>query len=296
MSILNALIQGIVQGLTEFLPVSSSGHLSLIQYFTRQSGESGILFTILLHLGTLLSVFIAFRKTICALIVEFFRMIGDIFRGKFSIKNSNPERRMILLIIVSILPMAFTFLIMDLFDKVATDNDIIVEGVCFLLTSLLLFLSDKVVSGHKTAADMRYRDAIAIGAMQSVAPFPGISRSGSTIAVGLFAGLDREFAIQFSFIMGIPTILGANILELKDVGSDGIGIPPLALIVGLVASLVFGLIAIRLVHWLVTSNKFKYFAVYTLVLGIVVVAVGIYEQASGHALQQYILAAFATAI
>lgn len=293
LTIANAIVQGIVQGLTEFLPVSSSGHLSLIQYFTGQSGETGILFTVLLHLGTLLAVFIAFYKTIFALIAEFFRMIGDIFRGRFSLRHANPERRMIFLLVVSLLPMVISFLMLDIFDMVSADQDIVVEGVCFLFTSLLLFGADRVVAGRKTARDMQYRDALLVGAAQAIAPFPGISRSGSTISMGLFAGLDREFAISFSFIMGVPTILGANLLELKDVASEELSFPIPALAAGLVCSLVFGLLAIRMVKWLVTSNKFKYFAWYTLVLGVLVVAAGIYEQVSGHALQRLVMAALA---
>lgn len=289
MTILNALFQGIVQGLTEFLPVSSSGHLSLIQYFTGQNGETGILFSILLHLGTLLSVFIAFRKTIGELIVELFRMIGDLFRGKLSIKNANPSRRMICLIFVSLLPMGLTFFILDFFDLIAADNDIVVEGFCFLITSFLLFSCDRTRQGRKTAKDMRYRDALAVGAMQAIAPFPGISRSGSTISVGVFAGLDREFAVSFSFIMGIPTILGANLLSVKEITSGGLDIPVAALVVGLVASAIFGLFAIKMVKWLVTSNKFKYFAWYTLVLGVLTVVVGIFEHISGGVIRQMII-------
>lgn len=290
MTILNAIIQGIVQGLTEFLPVSSSGHLSLIQYFTGQSGESGILFTVLLHLGTLLAVFLAFRGLILELIVEFFFMLGDLFRGRFSWRNANPNRRMIILLMVSLLPMAGSVLLLDLFDRVSSDGDIIVEGVCFLFTSLLLFASDRAVTGHKTAADMKARDAVAIGCIQAVAPMPGISRSGSTISMGVFMGLDRAYAVSFSFLMGVPTVLGANLLELKDAASEGLGFPIPVLAAGLLCSLVFGLLAIRMVKWLVTSNKFKYFAWYTLILGLLTVAAGIYEQVSGHALQQMILA------
>jgi undecaprenyl-diphosphatase len=278
LNILNAIIQGIVQGLTEFLPVSSSGHLSLIQYFTGQGGESGILFTVLLHLGTLLAVFIAFRKLILDLIVEVFALIGDLFRGRFSWKNANPNRRMVILLLVSLLPMAVSVLLLDVFETASTDQDIIVEGVCFLFTSFLLFTSDRVVPGHKTAKDMEFRDALAIGAMQAIAPFPGISRSGSTIATGIFMGLDRKFAVSFSFIMGVPTVLGANLLELKDVGAEGLVFPIPVLLAGMAAALVFGLLAIKMVNWLVTSNKFKYFAWYTLILGVVTVGIGVYHK------------------
>lgn len=293
MTIGNAALQGIVQGLTEFLPVSSSGHLSLIQYFTGQGGESGILFTVLLHLGTLLAVFLAFYKTILRLIAEVFLMIADLFRGRFSLRNANPYRRMVLLLVVSLLPMAVSVLFLDQFDRVSSDNDIVVEGICFLVTSFLLFGSDRCVKGHKKAKDMRFRDAVAVGAMQAVAPMPGLSRSGSTISMGLFMGLDRKFAVSFSFIMGIPTVLGANLLELKDVAAEGMPVPVPALVVGLLCALVFGVLAIRLVNWLVVSDKFKYFAWYTLILGIVVVALGIYEQAGGHALQQAVMAGMA---
>ena len=245
----------------------------------------GALFTVLLHLGTILAVFIAFFSTISALVAEFFAMLGDIFRGRFSLKNANPNRRMILLIIVSLIPMAFSLLLLDLFNNVAADNDIVVEGICFLFTSFLLFASDRCVSGHKAAGDMRYKDAVVIGAMQAIAPLPGISRSGSTIAAGLFMGLDRKFAVTFSFIMGVPTVLGANVMEIKNIAADGLSIPVPSLAAGLAASLIFGLIAIRMVNWLVTSNKFKWFAWYTCILGVITVIAGIYENISGHALQ-----------
>lgn len=291
MTILNAIIQGIIQGLTEFLPVSSSGHLSLLQYFTGMSGETGILFTVLLHLGTLLAVVIAFFDTIKELAVELFRMLADLFRGRFMVRGAPPARRMITLLIVSLLPMVVSFLLLDIFDMVSADNDIIVEGICFLFTSLLLFASDRCVKGRKDARDMKYRDALVIGGFQAIAPFPGISRSGSTIAAGLFTGLDRKFAVRFSFIMGIPTILGANLLQLKDIGSEGLGFSWPVLAAGLAASLVFGLLAIKMVNWLVTSDKFRYFAWYTLVLGILTTGAGIFELLSGNALQSLVMSA-----
>lgn len=288
MNIGNAIFQGIIQGLTEFLPVSSSGHLSLVQYFTGQNGETGALFSILLHMGTLLAVFIAFFSTIWALILEFFSMVADIFRGRFSVKDANPNRRMILLLIVSLAPMVISYLLLDFYDMISSDNDIVVEGICFLITSFLLFASDRCGEGRKNAGTMRYRDALAIGTMQAIAPLPGISRSGSTIATGLFMGLDRKFAVTFSFIMGVPTVLGANLMELKDISQSGLAVPVPSLIAGLAAALIFGLIAIRMVSWLVTSSKFKWFAWYTFALGIATVIIGIAENANGHALQRMI--------
>ena len=139
MTILEAILQGIVQGLTEFLPVSSSGHLSLFQHFFGLDGENAVTMTIILHLGTLVAVFVAFWDKIKKLILEAFRMLGDIFMGKFKWKTMNTERRMIMMIIVSILPLFGFYIFKDFFDNLASDEDIIVEGFAFLYTSALLF-------------------------------------------------------------------------------------------------------------------------------------------------------------
>lgn len=290
MTIIDAIIQGVIQGLTEFLPVSSSGHLSLVQYFTGTGGESGAFFSILLHLGTLFSVFLAFHKTILGLIAEFFGTLADIFRGRFSPKHATPQRRMLLLLIVSLLPMVVTVFLKDWFSALSSDNSILAEGLCFLLTSALLFLSDKCVKGHKNAASMQYRDAVAVGLMQAFAPLPGLSRSGSTISVGLMMGLERRYAVAFSFIMGVPAVLGANLLEIPEVMENGVGLPWGVLLTGLVVSFIFGLMAIKMVNWLVTSDKFKYFAWYTLVLGVFTVAAALIDLATGGAVRQLIAA------
>ena len=290
MSIGEAIVNGMVQGLTEFLPVSSSGHLGLLQYFTGRGAETGLFFTILLHLGTLLAVFLAFWKTISGLIAEVFLLLGELVRGRFRLANPTPRRKMLYLLFVSLLPMALSFFLLDVFTAVSTDNDIVLEGACFLLTSLLLFLCANNGNGRKKAASMSYQDALVIGGMQALAPMPGISRSGSTVAVGMLAGLDREFAIAFSFIMGVPTVLGANILEIADAvqSGEGLAVSVPVLLVGVVASLLFGLLAIRLVRWLAASDKFRWFAWYTLVLGVVTVLVGIVEHIAGHPLQQWV--------
>ncbi len=289
MSILDAIIQGLVQGLTEFLPISSSGHLSIIQYFTGSGGESGAIFSVFLHMGTLIAVFIAFFPTIWALIVEFFRMIGDIFTGRFSFKKAGPERRMIFMLVVSLIPLALVVFLKDFYQSLSSDNDIIVEGICLLLTGLLLTLADRCTKGHRTAGDMRYKDALAIGAMQAIAPLPGLSRSGSTISMGLMMGLERQFAVAFSFIMGVPAVLGANLLEMKDAMSEGLAFQPTVLIIGLLVAAVSGFLAIKMVNWLVKSDKFKYFAYYTFVVGTLVVLLGIYETLTNHSIQRMLI-------
>ncbi len=289
MTIWDALIQGIVQGLTEFLPVSSSGHLSLVQYFTGNSGETGAMFSILLHLGTLIAVFIAFRKTIWELIVEAFAMLGDIFRGKFSFKTMNPQRRMIWMLLLSLVPLLFFVLIKDVYSSVASDNDIVVEGVCFVVTGILLLLSDKLGSGKTDMATMRPRDALAMGIAQGIAPLPGISRSGSTVATGLLMGLDRSYAVTFSFIMGVPAVLGANVLELGDALGEPFPLSMSVVLVGVLAAVVFGLLAIKMVQWLIHTDKYKYFGYYTLILGAAAIIIGLVEWKSGHWIQRMLL-------
>ena len=289
MTIGNAIFQGIIQGLTEFLPVSSSGHLSLIQYFTGQGAEYGLFFTVLLHLGTLLAVFLAFWSTIAGLIAEFFRMVADLVRGRFSWRTANPKRRMVLLLILSLFPMIITVFLRDWFTGLATDDSLFAEGFAFLFTSALLFLSDRCVKGHKTAKNMKPRDALVIGTMQAFAPIPGISRSGSTISVGLLLGLDRSYAVAFSFIMGIPAVMGASVLEIGDAMREGVTMSVPAMALGVLFALIFGLLAIRLVRWLVVSDKFKYFAWYTLALGLLVLCVATFEHFSGGAMRAVIM-------
>ncbi len=292
MTIIEAIIQGIIQGLTEFLPISSSGHLALYQYFTGQGGETGALFSLVLHLGTLIAVFIAFWGTIRPLIVEFFAMLRDLFTGRIDWKRPNAKRRMIFLLIVSLLPLGVTFLVKDPVRAVAADNDIIVEGICFIVTGVLLMFADRCVKGRHNARDMSYRGALVIGAAQAVAPLPGISRSGSTLSMGLLLGLDQKFAVSFSFIMGIPAVAGAILLDAKELVGGGLQIPLPALIAGLITSAVFGIIAIGMVRWLVMGEKLRYFSYYTLILGSAVTVAGIYEVISNHHLQAVVSALF----
>lgn len=288
MTLLEAIIQGIIQGLTEFLPVSSSGHLALYQYFTGQSGESGALFSLVLHFGTLIAVFVAFRTTIWELIREFFYIIGDLFRGQMTFKRVNPQRKMIFLLVVSLLPLFITLLLKDILRGVAVDNSIVVEGVCFLVTSLMLLMADKC-TGRTKAPGMTYRAAASIGLVQAFAPLPGISRSGSTLATGMILGLDRSFAVSFSFIMGIPAVCAALLLDAKDIMGGGLNLPASVIIIGLICSAVFGLLAIGMVRWLVASQKLRWFGYYTLVLGIIVLGTGVYDSMFDHAIQNAII-------
>ena len=289
MNIFEAIMQGIIQGLTEFLPVSSSGHLSLYQHFTGNSGEGALLFSAVLHLGTLVAVFTAFRKTIWELIKELGFMIKDIFTGKFKWKEMNPPRRAIIMMIISLLMLIPFYIFKDFFEGVSEDSDIIVEGICFLYTATILFLSDRCVKGNKKFGDITVKNAVTVGAFQGVALLPGVSRSGSTISGGLFCGFERETAVQYSFILGIPAILGGCLLQVKDaVDQKAMDIEPLNFAVGFIVSAIVGICAIKMVNWLVKSDKFKIFAVSTLILGVVVIGIGIFEHAVGMNLVDYL--------
>lgn len=282
MSIFDAVIQGIIQGLTEFLPVSSSGHLSLYQHFTGNSGEAAGIYSILLHLGTLLAVMIAFWKDILDMIKEFFSMAKEIVTGKFDKENMTGSRRMIFLLIISLVPLCFFYFISDFYNSLSTDNDIIVEGLCFLLTAVLLIVSGKCVkTGGATAENMSWKQALGMGIMQGIAPLPGLSRSGSTISTGLILGVSREQAVAFSFIMGVPAVLAANILEVPAAISGEVEINWLAAIIGMVVSLIVGIGAIKTVKLLVKNDKFTKFAWYLIPLGVIIVAIGIFEKISG---------------
>lgn len=285
MDLFDAIIQGIIQGLTEFLPVSSSGHLSLYQHFTGNSGEAAGVYSILLHLGTLLAVMIAFWQEIFGMVKEFFSMAKDIVTGKFDKDNMTGERKMIFLLIISLIPLGFFYFISDFYNSLAADCDIVVEGLCFLLTAALLIISGKCVKASGTTAEnMTWKQALGMGIMQGIAPLPGLSRSGSTISTGLILGVSREQAVAFSFIMGVPAVLAANLLEVPDAIASGMDINWVAAIVGMLVALVVGIAAIKTVKLLVKNDKFTKFAWYLIPLGIIITCIGIFEHITGTAI------------
>lgn len=274
------IIQGIIQGLTEFLPVSSSGHLSVAQHFMN-IGDESLIISIVLHLGTLAAVFAAFWGTIWGMIKEFFLTIGDIFTGKFSWRNMNDNRRMMFMVIIATLVLVPVYFFKDFFTSVEGDGDIIFEGCAFVFTAILLFLSDACVKGYKTGKDMTIKDAVTVGLFQCVALFPGVSRSGSTVTAGLFCGLTRETAVTYSFILGIPAILGGSVLEIKDAVSSGVQLDAIPLLVGFLTAAIVGFLSIKLVKLIIKHDKFKIFGIYTLILGLLCVGYGIFEAATG---------------
>lgn len=281
MDYINVIIQAIVQGLTEFLPVSSSGHLSVVQHITGYTGETAVVLSIVLHLGTLVAVFAAFWGTIWGMIKEFFLTIADIFRGKFSWNGMNANRRMMFMVIIATMILVPVYFFKDFFTARQGDGDIIFEGIAFLFTGVLLFLSDKCSGGTKTGEHMKITDAVTVGLFQCVALFPGVSRSGSTTAAGLFCGLEKSTAVTFAFILGIPAILGGSVLEIGDALKSDMELDWVALGIGFVIAAVVGFLAIKLVKWLLEKDRFRIFGVYTLLIGVLCIAGGIWEHVSG---------------
>ena len=287
MEILKAILLGFIQGVTEFLPISSSGHLSVFQHFFGTVGsDSSLLFTVLLHMGTLLAVFFVYYKTIWGLIVEAFRLIKDIFTGKFKWKEMNENRRMLFMFVISCLPLLLLLIpvgndmkLMDVLGSLADDDDIFVEGVCFLLTATLLLVGSRRAKNVDARPQIGTKSALAVGFAQAVAAgFPGISRSGSTISTGMLCGVSKEYMVRYSFILGIPAILAANVMEIKDAVELGGQVDILPVIIGVATAAIVGFAAIKALEWLVTIDKFKVFGYYCLVLGVLVIGAGVAEK------------------
>ncbi len=288
MDYITVIIQAVVQGLTEFLPVSSSGHLSVLQHITGIDGEAALILSIVLHLGTLVAVFAAFWGTIWGMIKEFFLTIKDIFTGKFSWKGMNGTRRMMFMVIIATLVLVPVYFFESFFTGRQGDGDIVFEGIAFLFTAMLLFLSDKCSGGVKQGEDMKLRDGLTVGLFQCIALFPGVSRSGTTTAAGLFCGFDKQTAVTYAFILGIPAILGGSVLELGDALASDVQLDWLALGIGFVISAVVGFLAIKMVAWLLKKDRFKIFGVYTLILGLACIAGGMWEHITGNTLISFI--------
>ena len=259
MTYLMSVILGFVQGVAEFLPISSSGHLSILQNFFGME-EPDNLFNVLLHFATLLAVFIAYRRDIAEMIVEFFRGVGALASRNRSSQPVPPARRLVMMIILGTLPL---FLVVPVQDKVeAMGASNLFVGLALLATGIILFFSDRMARGHKTARTATVTDALLVGCAQAVAVIPGLSRSGSTIAAGMALGFDRNFAVRFSFLLSMPAVLGATLLKVIDVAQEGTVDPAVLPIylVGMVVAGVVGYFSIQLVKLLAQKDKVGKFA------------------------------------
>lgn len=273
-----AIVLGVVQGVAEFLPISSSGHLAIAEHLLGQTGAAEIpgFFDVLLHLGTLAAVFAAYWQDIRDMIREFFDGIGDLARGSTP-SPVPPARWMILLIIAGTLPLFAVLPVKDLVEGLG-DNMYFVAGA-LLVTGCLLFASDHVRKGRKTERTATLADVLLVGAAQAVATCPGISRSGTTITAGCFVGFERKFAVRFSFLLSIPAILGANILSLKDALEAEIPWEEVPVyLAGVLVAAVVGYACIRLLKMIAEKGRFGFFAYYCWLAGAVTLALTLLQK------------------
>lgn len=283
MEFVKAMIMGIIQGVAEFLPISSSGHLAIFKFILNMNTDTGMLFDVLLHLGTLAAVFIVFWKDIKELIVEGFSLLFDcvynvscLFRKNKTYRHivNTPYRRFVILILVSTIPTGVLGLLLKDWIEAASET-LLVPGGMLLLTAILLLIADRIHGTKLTEKDASYWKAAWIGTAQGIATMPGLSRSGTTITACLLCGFDRDFAVRYSFIMSIPAILGALLLEVLDFSeTTAVAISAtewLSYGVGTVVSGVVGYICIKTMLVIVRGKKFKYFAWYCFLVGIIAV-------------------------
>ena len=266
MSIWEAVLLGLVQGIAEFLPISSSGHLSIVNNLFNISEEGHMFFDVLLHLGTLASIFIVYWQDLKEMFYEVisFANLGPLAGQP---RERYPQARTFIMIIMATLPLFLILPINDMIETLYYNNVFI--GVAIILTGCMLYVSDRMKPGKKTERSMTILDAVIIGLCQCVATIPGLSRSGTTITAGIATGLRRDFAVKFSFLLSIPAVLGANILSLADAFREGINwasVP--AYLVGMVAAMLSGIAAINLLKYISNKGKFGGFAYYCWVMGV----------------------------
>lgn len=269
MSVLEALILGIIQGLTEFLPVSSSGHLEIGQALLGTSGEENLTFAIIVHVATVLSTIVVLWKEIVWLL-----------RGDFSTLRWNKEKDYTAKIFISMIPIFFVGVFLKDQVEALFGNGLLLVGICLVVTAGLLSLSEYICKlrekranneGEEIGRDVSYKDAVIIGLAQAVAILPGLSRSGTTIATGLLCGVKKSAVAQFSFLMVMIPILGEALLDsiaFLQAPETVTTLPVSAMIVGFLAAFVTGCLACKFMINVVKKQKLVWFAIYCLVVGL----------------------------
>lgn len=258
---IKAIILGIVQGLTEFLPVSSSGHLKLFSQFGHDSLQNNVGFDVVVHFATLLAVMIVFRNRYLDLIKSSLVSLNE---NKFSLPKTyqnNEQFRTGIFVILASIPTAIIGLsFKDYFES----RSVLTVGICLIMTSFILFLPKVIKRESKEVLKLDWKFALLLGIAQSFAILPGISRSGTTISIALLLGASRSFSGYFSFLIMIPAVAGATLLNITEIAS----IPPTLLISGFLASFLSGIIALLFLLKLLDKGKFHYFSPYCLLLGV----------------------------
>ena len=269
MDIIQAIILGIVQGLTEFLPVSSSAHLVLVPQLigvTYASDAQAVAFDTLLHLGTLVAVIAYFWRDIISIIMGLVSSILDIFKGNFKTGlKEDSSKKLAWLLVIGTIPAALAgILFHKQFD--ALFSNVVAVGFFLIITGILLWTAERVKTGHKEVKDITLKNALVIGIFQAFAIAPGISRSGATISAGLFLGVERELAARYSFLLAIPAIAGAAAVQFKDIGV-GLEANTAALVAGFLSAVIVGFLAIGLLLKIIRERTLRVFAYYCWIVG-----------------------------
>lgn len=269
MSIIDSIILGIVQGLTEFLPISSSGHLVLFQNLLGYK-EPEILFDVGLHCGTLLAVFIYFRSDLKQMIAETINFMIKLVKEERSVRSihENPHVSLTIWVIIGTIPTALIGLIFRS-PLESLFGSIVVVGIMLTITGIILAVTRFIPVSYSSRDRVGLRGSIIVGITQGLAIIPGISRSGITIATGILCGIDRDLAARFSFLLSIPAILGAVVLQIGSGEFGGMGLLPM--ILGFISSTLVGLLALKILMNLVRKGNFFYFAPYCWVVGLLVI-------------------------
>lgn len=268
MDIIQAIIIGIVQGLTEFLPVSSSAHLIFAQ--NALGVESSLAFDVFLHLGSLIAVLWFFRADIIRMIQAFLLSIGDIIQHRFKEGfYSDLYKRLVWYVIIATIPVGLVGVLFESQVESLFAGALYVPAFFLFVTGTILYLSQRMNSGEVDLSNLSLKESIFMGLGQACAILPGLSRSGTTIAAGLVIGLDKEFAAKFSFILSIPAILGAFIVQLKDIGTIT-DFNALAVLLGFLTALISGYLAIKWLLELIQKRSLDIFAYYCWIVGIIV--------------------------
>lgn len=267
--LISAIILGAVQGISEFLPISSSAHLVLVPHLL--GVETSLVFDTILHLGTLVAIFSVFWKDIVNILKGFILSILDLIESKeVFLKGIRevPAKRFAWLLIVATIPTGIMgILFKDAIETIFRGTLFI--GVFLIITGILLYMSERHKSGSITERDMTFKQAIALGVCQGLAVLPGISRSGATISAGLFAGLNREYAARYSFILSIPAVLGAGLIQIKDIVT--IDVSAFVLVAGFLSSVIFGYLSIKLLLKMIEGWSLDIFAFYCWIIGIITI-------------------------
>jgi len=275
LEILKSAFIGLIQGLTEFLPVSSSGHIAIFKNMVGLDFEDAILFTLILHLGSLVAVFIIYFQDIKKLFFSFFSLMAKILTGKAQYKNLRSGEKFVIFIFIASVPLVIGAFI-DKQIEILSDYTKIV-GVFLIINAVILFCSDFIPKGDITEKTAKPKNALFVGLCQIIAVAPGISRSGSTITGGLLNGFSRQFAVKFSFIMSIPAILGASVFKAADFIKSDVEITGVMLaqcLFGFAFAFVSGIIAIAVINLIIRKNNFYIFSIYCLIVGVTALIFG----------------------